>query len=201
MPGPGARDREKMKSLKARIKEMEANAAARAADRTADRTDTRSARVPRDEGTTPPPKATVAQGDREPFVEEAESDMEGRRAGARYARQVEEDDAATSLEADTRAFEKQRPVAVQRTRDRDSIDYPDDKSAGGFVFSGPQYGAEEVKVGGAGGPVYMPGAPQRAVEGLTSADVERQVAAYRERLRAPSMQAQAGQSTGGKSRR
>lgn len=150
MPGPGATDRTKAlpdaKKLMAEYKALQAKIAALEAE----------ARGP----------ATVAQGDEEPFVTEAREAAAAKRAGDAYSRQVGEDEAATSLEADTRAIGR-GPVAVQRTRDRDSTDYPDDK---GFTFGASSPSGDGIVRGGGGAPVYMPGARERAVAGSTRGD-------------------------------
>lgn len=131
-----------------------------------------------------------AQG---PEMEQAKADVAAKRQGDTYARQVDEDDAAASLEADTKALEKKRPVAVQKTLDRDSIDYPGDKPAaarvktgsgeGGFVFGGPQYGAEAVRAS-AGPQAAVAGNTGASGTGASASDLEARLAAARERLRA-----------------
>lgn len=210
MPGPGATDRTKAvpdaKKLMAELEALKAQIRAREA-----------------EGRTAGWEPTVAQGDEEPFVTEARELSAAKRAGDMYARRVGEDEAAASLEADTRAIGR-GPVAVQRTRDRDSIDYPDDK---GFTFGASSDG-DGITRGSGGAPVYMPGGRERAVAGSTRGDsvavddpyqpvdgspspgapasLEQRLATARERLAAlkkpaPRATASTGASAGGKSKR
>lgn len=60
------------------------------------------------------------------------------------------------------------PVAVKKTQDRDSLDYPD---AGGFQFGASAPGGDGVVRRG-GGPTYVPGGRERAVEGNTRAQAQ-----------------------------
>lgn len=210
MPGPGARDRSKQSR---KMKSFE---------RDGDSPDDRMAKVRADE------EAKATAGKR---VTQADMDAERAQADAATAEQEARDEATRLEDAAghpgrrrMQSFERTREAEpseeaklakgralaarlegdVARVGSAPAWHASEAKEqvgpAGGFVFSGPQYGAEQVKAGG-GGPVFMPGAPQRAVEGLTAADVEKQVAAYRARLQAPSMPGYAGQATGGKSGR